>query len=119
MLVARGADVNIRDYDGDTPLLYAELPAVFDLLVSYGADPLARNNENEGIQEKVIDDENEVLFNHLVEKNIITDQKIIERMRKKFSEEEGEVEDLEGYDYGDSYEQMGMIEEDDDAEDMN
>ena len=40
-----GANMNVRDSDGDTPLHYAESVAVAEVLVGGGADVSARNNE--------------------------------------------------------------------------
>jgi hypothetical protein len=44
----------LRDPDGDTPFLVCEEPAVLTLLLSKGAQLGDRNNEGEGIWEKVI-----------------------------------------------------------------
>lgn len=44
----KGADVNIRDFQGNTPLFVANFAAnkeVTDLLLKFGADPTIRNNK--------------------------------------------------------------------------
>jgi hypothetical protein len=80
-LVSLGADVNIRDNDGDTPLLVAETPAAFEALVQFGADPQAKNKAGEGIVEKVIEDERPELFEYLVERGFVTDGNLIAQVR--------------------------------------
>lgn len=79
-----GGDVNLRDNDGDTPLLVCEHPTVLELLEQYGADIHARNREGEGIVEKAIDDSNEELFNYLVDRGLVTDSDLINRVRETF-----------------------------------
>ncbi len=44
-LLSQGADANIRDADGDTPLMACEDPACADALVAAGADADATNAE--------------------------------------------------------------------------
>lgn len=46
LLLARGADVKVRDEDGNTPLFSASASAA-PLLIAAGADPLARNRRGE------------------------------------------------------------------------
>jgi hypothetical protein len=67
-LLSAGATVDLEDADGDTPLLCAEEPEVFELLVRHGADRLKRNKQGEGIFEKLLDDENEVMMKYVIEK---------------------------------------------------
>lgn len=45
LLLSRGADVNIIDFEGETPLYVAETVEVAQLLLSHGADASHRNNE--------------------------------------------------------------------------
>jgi ankyrin repeat protein len=66
-LLAAGADINIEDVDGDTPLLVCEDPEVFELLLKNGADVKKTNNLGWGILEKVIDDDNDVMIKYLIE----------------------------------------------------
>lgn len=80
-LVNLGADINIRDNDGDTPLLVAESPAAFELLVQLGADPHAKNRAGESIIEKIVEDNNSELFEFLVQKGFISDGNMIAQVR--------------------------------------
>jgi len=70
-LLSAGATVDLEDADGDTPLLYAEEPEVFELLVRHGADRLKRNKQGEGVFEKLLDDENEVMMKYVIEKVLL------------------------------------------------
>lgn len=88
-LYSLGGDVAIRDNDGDTPLLVTETPAAFELLVQFGADVNVRNSEGQGIVEKVVEDENEELFEYLVERGTVADQDLITRQRAYFQGAEG------------------------------
>jgi ankyrin repeat protein len=48
------ADINSRDDDGLTPLMYAashEFTECVDLLLSYGADTSVRDNENRDVMD--------------------------------------------------------------------
>jgi hypothetical protein len=107
-----GAIVDIRDSDGDTPLLFAEKPSVYELLISLGADPNARNNENEGIVEKAFEDENEELLEYLISQGVISNPEDIEKLRRGFQGNGMEEDDGE-----DDGEQEG--DEEDDREDSN
>lgn len=80
-LINLGADVNIRDNDGDTPLLVAEAPATFDMLVKLGADPNAKNHAGESIIEKIVEDNNAELFEYLVQIGFISDSSMIAQVR--------------------------------------
>lgn len=46
-LINKGADVNLRDNDGDTPLHYCETTDMGQLLLDSGADPMLLNDENQ------------------------------------------------------------------------
>ena len=74
-LVQAGADINIRDPEGDTPLLVCESPEMFMLLARLGADVNATNTSGEGLFEKAIDDENFVLLQYLIENNHVSADK--------------------------------------------
>lgn len=63
-LINSGADPNLRDYDGDTPLHFCELPEVAELLIMNGADPTAVNNDGDTIYDKAEEDENEVMIEY-------------------------------------------------------
>ena len=107
LLIAAGANVNIEDGDGDTPLLYCEEPEVFDLLLKHGADQLKRNKLGEGIFEKIIEDENEAMMRHLMERGMVNDPEILAKMMRNI-----EV----GMDGG-AMETMDEEDEDDDDDD--
>lgn len=72
-LLSIGADINLRDEDGDTPILVAELPEVIELLKASGADPLATNYNKEGLLQKAVEDENEDLIKYLFDNGYIND----------------------------------------------
>lgn len=84
-LIRNGANVNLRDSDGDTPILLCEDQACFELLEANGADLLAKNNENLGWNEKAIELAEEgnnnmvsYLFNReLIPINFVLEQNII------------------------------------------
>ena len=69
-LLSNGADINIRDGDGDTPLLFCETPEVFEVLVAGGADTEATNAAGKGIVDICMEDENEVMVNYFVSKGM-------------------------------------------------
>jgi len=71
-LISIGANVNLRDNDGDTPILICEEPEIFLLLKSYGADPTAVNNMGEGIFEKMVEDENDMMIRFLVTQGLVS-----------------------------------------------
>jgi len=85
-LVTQGADVNLCDPDGDTPLLVCEDSETFELLVQCGADPLARNKQGQGILEKAVEDENEELLGYLLSSDFIKDPELREQMQKLLTE---------------------------------
>jgi ankyrin repeat protein len=72
-LLANGANPNLRDCDGDTPLLVCEEPVVFEFLVANGADYKVVNHEQQGIVEKAVEEENEVLLQYFITNNYIED----------------------------------------------
>lgn len=74
-LISIGANVNLRDNDGDTPILICEEPEIFLLLKSYGADPTAVNNMGEGIFEKMVEDENDMMIRFLVTQGLVTQER--------------------------------------------
>jgi hypothetical protein len=73
-LIENGADVNLEDADGDTPILLAETRETFELLEKHGAILVHKNKEGEGLMEKAIElasDQNDVMVNYLFERGII------------------------------------------------
>lgn len=53
-------------------------------MVNLGANKNDRNSNNEGIVEKAVEDENDVLFEFLVSIGMITDEEKIASIRRKF-----------------------------------
>lgn len=73
-LIENGADVNLEDADGDTPILLTETRESFELLEKHGAILDHKNKEGEGLMEKAIElasDENDAMVNYLFERGII------------------------------------------------
>lgn len=103
-----GAIVDIRDNDGDTPLLFVEKPEIYELLISLGADAGVRNNNGENIVDKVVEDENEEMVEYLINLGVIGDTSLIEKLREHFAN--GGMEEFTG-------EYTVMEEDDEDAED--
>jgi ankyrin repeat protein len=111
-LISIGANVNLKDNDGDTPILLCEEPEIFTILKSYGADPTAVNDLGQGIFEKVVEDENDVMIRFLVTEGIVDSERaeIALKQIDNIIEEgdEGDDDDEEGDDEeGDGEE--GMI----------
>lgn len=101
-----GATVDIRDNDGDTPLLFVEKPEIYELLLTLGADPTIRNNSGESLVEKVIEDENEEMVEYLINRGIIGDTGLIVKLREHFAS--GGMEEFNG--------EYAIMEEDDEEE---
>lgn len=66
LLLGAGADVSIRDEDGDTPLHVCELPDIAELLILAGADINALNNSGESVLDKAAEEENELMIMYWV-----------------------------------------------------
>lgn len=101
-VLEQGGDVNIRDAEGDTPLLVCESPEVFEILVAAGADPNAVNSDGEGILQKVVEDENEEMVLYLVEKGFAPPGFKFEFKEQDFEEWNGEENEEENEETGDS-----------------
>ncbi len=115
-LLQKGADVNIRDPDGDTPLLVVEEPEALGKLLSHGADIHAVNNDGLGIIEKAMEDENEELLAHLLQlPGFLSDPKMIEKMQSYIAAINGQGDNFPVIEEGNEEEE----EEDDDAMDDN
>ena len=69
-LLSVGANPNLKDNDGDTPLHVCESAEVAELLLASGADPLLLNNENQSIFDVAFAEENEEMANYLISKNL-------------------------------------------------
>ncbi len=72
-LISVGADPNLRDAEGDTPLLVCELPEIFEYLRSVGSDITVINKDKQGILQKAVEDENEDLIMFLIQNGYVTD----------------------------------------------
>lgn len=70
LLHCAGADLNLRDSDGDTPLHVCELPEVAEYLILNGADPLATNYQGDTIFDKAEEDENEAMIEYWMSKGL-------------------------------------------------
>jgi uncharacterized protein len=70
------ADINLRDTEGDVPLLACEEPAVLELLLSKGADLSARNDSDQDICYKAVEDENETMISYLLSKDILSKDRL-------------------------------------------
>lgn len=112
-LLTVGGNVNLRDEDGDTPLLVSEKPEIFQRLIQAGADPHAKNTAGHGIVQKAVEDDNEELINFLKDNGYITDPNF------KYTPGQTEMEEfmdmLEPVEEGEG----GNEEEGDDAEDAD
>lgn len=59
LLLSTGADVNIGDNDGDTPLHFCERPDIADLILLAGGDMLQLNNNGDSVLDKSIEEDND------------------------------------------------------------
>lgn len=64
-LIEKGANVNIRDSDGDTPLHHCEKVSMATLLIDAGADYRLENDEGQKPLDVAVEDENEKLSEYL------------------------------------------------------
>jgi ankyrin repeat protein len=111
-LISGGADLNLRDPDGDTPLLSCEESEIFELLVRGGADPRARNNAGQGLFEKAVEDENVELAQYLLDNGYVenVDPRVMVKLTNMLQDDGGG--EMDGIQEGDE-------EEEDDADDDN
>lgn len=88
-LLSKGADVHLRDADGDTPLLVCDDPECFEELVKRGADLSVQNNEGNGLADRVLEffeEENDAMIAILKAKGIVPEN--IEAIVTKQAEEQ-------------------------------
>jgi ankyrin repeat protein len=104
-LVSSGANIELTDHDGDTPLLVCENAATYELLIRLGANPNARNNNNEGIIEKILDDENLEMMQYFVEKGMLDEATVQKKLG--LTEEDMMNMNMEGIEEGDEDEEEG------------
>ena len=69
-LITCGADVNLRDFDGDTPLHVCETREVAQILIDSGADTRALNGAGQSIFETALQEENHDMVEFLAEKGL-------------------------------------------------
>lgn len=99
-LLTNGADVNLRDLDGDTPLLICEDQASFEMLERHGADINATNNDNGGLAEKAVglaEEGNEAMVTFLFNRGFIPmDFRMIEQTQQALQEQQQPGQPMEG-----------------------
>lgn len=105
-LVEQGANLELRDHDGDTPILVSEDPQIYELLIQLGANPDVRNHNNEGIIEKILEDNNIKMMQYFVDQGKLDANVVLEKFNlteedmmeavDEGDEEEEEDEDQEG-----------------------
>ena len=99
-LLTNGADVNLRDLDGDTPLLICEDQASFEMLERHGADINATNNEGGGLAEKAVglaEEGNEAMVTFLFNRGFIPlDFRMIEQQQQQEQEQQGHGQEQGG-----------------------
>jgi ankyrin repeat protein len=103
--VANGADINLRDTDGDTPLLLCEEPEILDKILQLGANIADVNYSGESLFEKAVEDENDLLIQKLVDIGVISN----EQATQALDTINGNVDPMEQY----------KIDEDEDMEASN
>lgn len=83
-LLSVGANIHLRDTDGDTPLLVCETPEMMQLLLASGAKIDDVNSEGEHLFEKVMEDENIIMIQYMIENKHIDDAKAEKAMECKY-----------------------------------
>jgi ankyrin repeat protein len=86
-LLSNGADINLRDEDGDSPILVSEDPEIFEYLISQGANARDVNTANENIFDKAVQDENDSMMSYLISNSFISSDEmkaIIEKNNVEF-----------------------------------
>ena len=58
-ILPAGANINVTDHDGDTPLHICELPDMAEFLLAHGADETALNAEGKSVYEQAVELEND------------------------------------------------------------
>ena len=66
----QGANVRLKDGDGDEPIMFCETPEIFEYLVSHGADPTVVNDAGQTLFDVAAEDENDAMVTYLVNKGL-------------------------------------------------
>ena len=99
-LLQNGANIHLRDVDGDTPLLYCEDPSTLQLLLRYGANINDSNSEGGRLINSLVDDydDNEEMISYLVTNGFFTEEDV-QSLIAKTQINIGDIRDhLEGID---------------------
>ncbi len=72
-LLGAGADVNIRDIDGDAPLHFCEVPEAAELLLLAGAELNAINDAGETVLDRAMTEDNETMVVFWVNFHLLSD----------------------------------------------
>jgi ankyrin repeat protein len=72
LLLGTGADANISDLDGDTPLHFCESVDMADLILLSGADIFKLNNNGESVLDKSIEEGNEEMVTYWTSHGVCT-----------------------------------------------
>ena len=91
LLLAAGANPNLPDLDGDTPLHVCETPEVAELMMINGADPTIVNEIGETVLDKAVEDENEDMIKFWTDKGFTARGEVTHPMDEEG--ENGEEED--------------------------
>ena len=84
LLLDRGAAIDLKDAEGDVPLLVCEEVEALELLLSRGASLEVSNMLNQDIGFKAVEDENEELVEWLVDKKVLTEERVKELKNELF-----------------------------------
>eukprot|EP00123_Amoebidium_parasiticum_P009082 comp19223_c0_seq1/m.21984 comp19223_c0_seq1/g.21984 ORF comp19223_c0_seq1/g.21984 comp19223_c0_seq1/m.21984 type:complete len:170 (-) comp19223_c0_seq1:676-1185(-) len=93
-LLEKGADPNIGDLDGDTPLHVCEKPAIAEILLNAGATVDKTNDEGRTPADAAREDENMEMYEFYHQLGVVTAEQVEEFKREL--EEPGAWEEISG-----------------------